>query len=163
MELTKAEIKRLKSEIQANKNEDEVIKLLERFDTEIMLVEGTALNHAVNYQREGIVRKLIERGANVNALYDGDYTPLMSTVERQNKVLIKLILEQNVDIDYTDRYGNNALMKAVNTFDLDIVKLIVEAGGDPFTSKNKVNYSAYNAAVDMGASEIVKYFEELKR
>lgn len=128
-----------------------------------MLVEGTALNHAVNYQREGIVRKLIERGANVNALYDGDYTPLMSTVERQNKVLIKLILEQNVDIDYTDRYGNNALMKAVNTFDLDIVKLIVEAGGDPFTSKNKVNYSAYNAAVDMGASEIVKYFEELKR
>lgn len=30
MELTKAEIKRLKSEIQANKNEDEVIKLLEK-------------------------------------------------------------------------------------------------------------------------------------
>lgn len=61
--------RKLKSAIQTGKDISQVIKTLDEYDTEIDLVGGTPINHAVNYNRNEIFKYLIARNANVNALF----------------------------------------------------------------------------------------------
>ncbi len=162
MNIDKVQLNKLKTSIQSNKDDDYVIGLLDQFDIDIDIEGGTPLNHAVNYERTKLVDYLIKKGANVNALYDGDYTPLMSAIDRKNIELINILLKNGADINKVDKFGNTAIMKAVNTFDLELVKLLVNEGAKPFEGQNKQNYSAYDAAKDMGMEEIVKYFDSIK-
>ncbi|MBW3521211.1 MULTISPECIES: ankyrin repeat domain-containing protein [unclassified Chryseobacterium] len=156
--------RKLGAMIRADKDITNVIKTLDEFPTEINLVDGTPLNHAINRGRNEIVKYLVERGANVNALYEGHYSPLMSAVGNNNVEMVKLLLENGADVNLKDKYGNRALWKAILNYNLQIVKLLVEAGADPFKADNPENYSNYDGAVDlMPATEgIVKYFDSLK-
>lgn len=148
--------------IRADKDINNVIKTLDEYPTEISLVDGTPLNHAVNRSRNEIVKYLIKRGANVNALYDEHYSPLMSAVGNNNVEMVKLLLENGANINLKDKYGNDVLFKAVDTLNLDLIKLLIEAGANPFIGDNPENYSAYDSARDIGANEVVKYFDSLK-
>lgn len=148
--------------IRADKDINNVIKTLDEYPTEISLVDGTPLNHAINRSRNEIVKYLVERGANVNALYEGHYSPLMSAVANNNGHMVKLLLENGADVNLKDKYGNDALFKAVDTLNLDLIRLLIEAGANPFIGDNPENYSAYDSAKDIGADEVVKYFDSLK-
>ncbi|THF52855.1 ankyrin repeat domain-containing protein [Flavobacterium supellecticarium] len=154
--------RQLKSAIRAEKDSNVVIKMLDDYPTEINLVDGTPLNHAVSRNRIEIINYLIQRNANVNALYDKNYSPLMSAIDGKNLETATLLLKNGADIHLKDKYGNDALWKAVNTNDLEFIKLIIEAGANPFIGDNPENYSAYDSAKDMGADEIVAYFDSLK-
>lgn len=154
--------RKLKAMIQADKDINNVIKTLDEYPTEISLVDGTPLNHAVNRSRNEIVKYLVERGANVNALYDGHYSPLMSAVGNKNIDMVKLLLESGADVNLKDKYGNDALFKAVDTLNLDLIKLLIEADASPFIGDNPENYSAYDSAKDIGADDVVRYFDSLK-
>ena len=127
-----SELNKLKSIIQSRENVKSIIEILSNYDTEIDIEDGTPLNHAINYDRNEIVKYLINRGANVNALYKGDYSPLMSAVEGNNLEMITLLLESDANVHLVDKHGNDALWKAVFNNNLEIVKLLVEAGADPF-------------------------------
>lgn len=150
--------------IRADKDISNVIKTLDEYPTEINLIDGTPLNHAINRGRDEIVKYLVERGANVNALYEGHYSPLMSAVGSNNIEIIKLLIEKGANVNLKDKHGNDALWKAVFNYNFEIVRLLVEAGADPFKADNPENYSNYDSAKDLmpATEEIIKYFDSLK-
>lgn len=156
--------RKLGAMIRADKDINNVIKTLDEYPTEINLVDGTPLNHAINRGRNEIVKYLVERGANVNALYEGHYSPLMSAVGNNNLEMVKLLLENGADLNLKDKHGNDALWKAVFNYNLEIVRILVEAGADPFKADNPENYSNYNLAIDLlpATEEIINYFNSLK-
>lgn len=156
--------RKLAAMIQADKDINNVIKTLDEYPTEIDLVGGTPLNHAVNYNRNEIMKYLIDRCANVNALFDKNYSPLMSAVDGNNTEMVKLLLDNGAHVNLKDKHGNDALWKAVFNCNFEIVKLLVEAGADPFKADNPENYSNYDGAKDLmpATEEIIKYFDRLK-
>ncbi|WP_430406430.1 ankyrin repeat domain-containing protein [Fluviicola sp.] len=159
--MEKEQQRKLKTIVQVEKDSNRVIQLLNDHDTEINLVGGTPLNHAVNYDRIDIVKYLIGRGANVNALYD-DSPSLLSAIENENEEMIDLLLENGADVNLQDGYGNDALFKAVFTRNLNIVKRIVNNGANPFVGNNPENYSSYDSAKDLEDEEIVDYFDSIR-
>ncbi|SIN82115.1 Ankyrin repeat-containing protein [Chryseobacterium scophthalmum] len=156
--------RKLGAMIRAVKDISNVIKTLDEYPTEINLVGGTPLNHAINRGRYEIVKYIVERGANVNDLYDKNYSPLMSAVNGKNIEMVKLLLENGADVNLKDKYGNDALWKAVFNYNFEIVKLLVEAGADPFKADSHENYSNYDGAKDLMpvTGEIINYFDSLK-
>jgi ankyrin repeat protein len=156
------EINKLKSIIQAREDEHSIIEILKDYNTEIDIEGGTPLNHAINYDRNLVVEYLIHNGANINALYDGHYSPLMSAVDSNNIDMVKLLLENGADINLVDKHGNGALWKAVFNNNLEIVKLLVNAAADPF-KEIKDGWNIYDGAKHIGVDEIVDFFDTLKK
>ena len=155
------EQRKLKAAIQARQEIAEVIAMLDRHDPDIELDGGYPINHAMNYNRNEIVRYLVERGADVNAKQDGHYTPLMSAAEGGNADMVALLLQHGADINATDKHGNTAFWKAVHGTHLEVVKLLVEAGADPFVLYRDVE-TMYDAAKGMGLDDIAAYFDTLR-
>lgn len=160
--MEKEQQRKLKTIVQAEKDSNRVIQLLNEHDTEVDLDGGTPLNHAVNYDRIDIVKYLIGRGANVNALYDNDSPPLLSAIENENEEMINLLIDNGADVNLQDGYGNDALFKAVDTRNLNIIKLIVHNGANPFVGNNPENYSSYDSAKDIEADDVIDYFDSIR-
>ena len=139
-------------------NTEDVILLLEALPVDVKIQDGNPLIYAVFYEKMELVKYLLNRGANVNALYEGDYSPLMSAVEDKNIELTKLLLEANADITLRDKYGQDALFKAVHVRNLELIELLVHAGADPFAGE----YSAYDSAKDMNAKKVIAYFDSIR-
>jgi ankyrin repeat protein len=140
--------KKLKSFIQAHSNEDEIIDALKSIDLETDLDGGTALNHAVNYDRVKTVKYLIEMGANVNAIQD-DFTPLISACEGDNIEIIKMLLDAGADISHRDSFDNDAFWKAIFNENTEVIELLIEKGANPnSTSKNGKTYLERAVAVE---------------
>lgn len=154
--------RKLGAMIHADKDISNVIKTLNEYSTEIDLIGGTPLNHAVNYNRNEIIKYLINRNANVNALFEKNYSPLMSAVDGKNIEIVELLLEKGANVNLKDKHGNDALFKAVDTLNLDLIELLIKAGANPFIGDNPENYSAYDSARDIGADKVIEYFDSLK-
>ena len=72
----------------------------------------TPLHHAANADTDGshfeMIKLLIDRGANVNALDDTDYTPLLLARNNDGSVA-KLLIDAGADINATNRDGETLL------------------------------------------------------
>lgn len=82
-----------------------------------------------------VTRFLIEHGANVN----GDSkmgTPIMAAVVKNNKEIIDLLLEKDVDVSKADTNGSTALHYAVMFKHYEIIPLLLEKSAD----KNQKDY-----------------------
>lgn len=78
---------------------------------------------AVDNEYEGIVRLLLENGADVN--FAGEhYSPLLSAVYSKNEGIVRLLLESGADVGF-----ENALSEAIWYGYEDIVKLLREYNG----------------------------------
>lgn len=155
------EQRKLKSAILANKDTAAVIAMLDTHDTEIMLDRGTPLFFAVVSNRLDLAGHLIKRGANVNTTRDGD-TPLIVATDNKYVEMLRLLLDNAADVHQKNGRHLDALWYATGGFDLGIVRMLVEAGADPFRREPPHNYSAYDSAVDMEGTEMVAYFDNLR-
>lgn len=89
----------------------------------------TALILAINEDSPEIVAALLKAGADINAGGFGD-SPLMRAVERGNKPIVQLLLEQKPDLTRGTKRRGNALTVAVQGGDAGIVKMLIAAGAD---------------------------------
>ncbi len=115
------------------------------------------------------VKFLIEKGANINisAQYGG--TALTKIADRPlfpNQIeIIKLLLENNADINYRISRGKTTLILASQYGNLELVKLLVEKGAD-LNLKDEINnaqmggYTALIMAAQKNHLEIVKFLVE---
>lgn len=154
-------ILKLKVAIQIGKDETEIISQLEQYDTDVDLLGGTPLNHAVNYERMEITKYLLKRGANVNHKQDGTYTPLMSACEGDNVKLVKLLLDAGADINIKDEHGNNALWKATFNENEAIVRMLLENGADPYEKLND-GETIYESSKRMELDKMLELFDNYK-
>lgn len=80
----------------------------------------------------------------IDAVMDGDLDP------------VKDLIEQGVDVNYKDDYGNTALMTASRYGYFDIVKILIENNADiHIQGSNRIN--ALNLSARGGFVEIVDY------
>lgn len=70
------------------------------------------------------MKKLIEKGADVNALHDDEFTLLMYT---PSTVVAQFLIDNGLDVDTVDSFGESALFRAA----LDMTKVLLENGANP--------------------------------
>lgn len=106
------------------------------------LLEISDDNHT--YLQEAIARKperaqdLIRLGVPLDHQDNSGQTALQYAISRDYKEIALRIIEGGANVNLTDRYGNTSLWTAVMRPrpDLDIVRAIVRAGGDPHLVNN---------------------------
>ncbi len=121
------------------------------------------MREAIQIQDVQAVRRLLQKGAGINAPDEYGETPLMSAVvfshmdsviRGHNPTMVKFLLEQGADIN-ARTYGQTPLMVAAFFGDVEIVKLLVGKGADPNIQGDNA-ITAVQTAADGGHPEVVK-------
>jgi serine/threonine protein kinase len=85
---------------------------------------ASALHFSVSRRRLGVLRLLLERGANVNAIDDRENTPLMLAAKSGQIEMVRLLLERGADRELVDAMGAKPSEAARKEGHTEIVKLL---------------------------------------
>lgn len=114
------------------KNYQEVERLLDDSAVNVNqsnIIDDTPLTVAIKNNDIPMVYLLLKRGANANHVnFRSRKTPLMLAVEMGNPIIVEKLLELQVDINKVDRSGEDALIKAINKNNNQLVDLLVRYG-----------------------------------
>ena len=101
---------------------------------EILSLQKTSLQLAVEWGEKSIIEALLDAGADVNAVGEGSvcYAPLTIAVNRQEYELAEFLIEAGAEINNpkTRITGRTALCAAVTVADLDMAVKILDHGAD---------------------------------
>jgi len=87
------------------------------------------LFRAVYAQDLEIIRLLLDLGADIHYLDNKPFF-LFIAVMKGNKDMVNLLLDRGADVDEQNRFGQTALVRAVQDKHLDIVRLLLDRGAD---------------------------------
>ena len=128
---------------------------------------NTALIHAGINNSWDIVKLLVEYGADVNAIPDRDTLNipiLVNAAWAAPNDIVGLLLEKGADVHYETQFSHRTpLAVAVMAGRDDNVKLLLEYGADPASTKKKSSYDARSAiwhARKKGHISTIKLIEE---
>lgn len=113
-------------------NVKEVLSLIREFpyedrDDEMYL----ALLGAANKNQVGVIKALVDIGANVNSVYYRGHTILSTAVKEGNFEAVELLLKCGADINSIDTRGKTALHYAISKkSSIKLLELLVDAGSD---------------------------------
>lgn len=102
----------------------------------------TLLIHASFYNCMAVIKTLIDNNANLNCRDDCGYTALHAAVTARNINVTEYLLLHGASVDSVDSYGNTPLFRTTH-LDIDIIKLLLAHGADPF-AKNNYGVSTYD-------------------
>lgn len=88
---------------------------------------GLALIMSVYLQHASVVKLLIDCGADVN-FQNQKSTVLGFAVESRNMAIAKILIDAKADVNMTDRHGITPLMIAEKNQDLNMRRLLIDAG-----------------------------------
>jgi ankyrin repeat protein len=98
---------------------------------EIKDLDFTALHLAVNMKNPEIVKYLIEKGADIEAMVnDSDETALYRAVSQGQTNIAKILVENGATIEARSWTGMTALHWAIDTNHLETVQYLLEVGAD---------------------------------
>ena len=116
----------------AGKNDrDVVLNLLEQgADVNYEDSDGqTPLSNAVLNGNADIASLLLEKGADIDVLYEGK--PLLfCAIEKDDKSLVEVLIENGADIEYEDKNEYTPLFYATCNDKIDMVSLLLEKGAN---------------------------------
>jgi ankyrin repeat protein len=93
------------------------------------------LMDAVNTNDLDKVKELVEKGADVNDIVNGQYI-IMYAVQNSNIDIVTYLVEKGANVNVKDSDGETLLMYAVRNLDLATVKFLVEKAADVNESGN---------------------------
>ena len=141
------------------KNKPEIFNLFISAGIDVNARDETGtpmLNIAVRNDNLSFAKKIIELGADINAVSeDRGYTAVMDAVWRGNIELTKLLISKKADLNTISKEGQNNLVLAVGADRDKIVKLLAENGADPDV-KDMMGMSAYGYATLFKKEAIVE-------
>lgn len=108
---------------------------------------------AVNDGNTAEVRRLLDRGLDVNTSDANGDTLLMLATRKHERELAGMLVSRKADLARRNRYGDNALMMASLIGDLLLVKAFIEAGA----AVNQAGWSALHYAAFGGSAPVVTY------
>jgi ankyrin repeat protein len=118
----------------------------------------TPLIQASAEGKTDVVKSLLEKGADINAL-DGDgWTAMREASRNGHTEVVRLLLEKGADISTHDGDGWTALSLAAGGGRTEVVKLLLERGAD--VNAQTWNGTALHSAAERGHTEIVKLLLE---
>lgn len=128
---------------------DIVCKINEIDSLDVVDREGrTLLMYAVLYERHSIVKYLLEHNANLSQQDKHKFTALHFSAQVGNVEIVETLLRAGADVNSKDDFGNSPIMKCKYNTPVDVFKLLVGYGANPF-QKNNFGMSA----VDIFASK----------
>jgi hypothetical protein len=92
-------------------------------------IKQEVFHYAIRIGKYDICNNMLRSEINLNQRYEKT-TPLINAVRNNHKELVELFLTHGARINFPDEKGNTALMYAVAKGDIEMVKIIVEAGAD---------------------------------
>jgi ankyrin repeat protein len=101
----------------------------------------------------GLVRFLVQNGADVKAVDNFGMTALMHAAERGHLGVVEFLLEKNPDLDKVDT--TNVLTRAAEGGHLDLVRFLVQNGADVKAVDN-FGMTALMCAAERGHLDVVK-------
>lgn len=102
----------------------------------------TALHIACNLETINIAEYLLNKSIDLNIQdYDNEYTALIYSVNRNNKKLVKLLLDNKANVNLQDYNGNTALHYSVIEDNQDIFNILMTSE----ISKNIINVNLFNS------------------
>lgn len=98
-------------------------------------VDSMLLFDAVRYLKISEIKKLLDKGADINIRNSAGRTLLISAVSVKNfkdKIIdvVKLLIDNGIDLNVQTHYGDTALMKAAKFRLYDVVYELIESGAD---------------------------------
>ena len=120
----------------------------------------TLLHYAVKDNSKGIIRILIQLGANPNICDDDFNTPLHYAVEKNHFISTKELIKLNADINMPGEFEQTPLHVAVLKENLDIIKVLIEAGAD-INQVDEKNLTPIDYARDEKNEQIILFLEKI--
>ena len=127
----------------------------------------TRLIIAVENNQNIIVRKLIERGANIEAIDFSGKTPLIIAVENNNLAIVRELLERGANKEVSDLFGKTPLIIAVENNMYTIFRELLDKGANKEALDNRKppliisiennNLSIVRKLLEKGANIEAKY------
>jgi hypothetical protein len=78
-----------------------------------------------------MAERLLDRGADPDATWPGDGSPLIVAARAGHLPMVRLLVERGADVEKQVEGDENALIQAAGAGHLDVVRFLVEAGADP--------------------------------
>uniref|UniRef100_A0A2C9L8E2 Uncharacterized protein n=1 Tax=Biomphalaria glabrata TaxID=6526 RepID=A0A2C9L8E2_BIOGL len=127
---------------------EKIRRLLDSQDKTILqyVQEKPVLPLAVVYKQLNIVKLLLERNANVNAMGNDGDTAIHAAVKKENLEVLKLLTERHCDLNVLNAHRLTALMIAVEKGYLDIAGFLCLKGADVNAAGHKGNTALHLAA-----------------
>lgn len=118
------------------------------------------LYNAVSAGSYDIVKLLVDKRIHVNE-HKESFSVLMMAVEKEYYDIVKLLLTKAIDIDFSTKDGNTALLYSTNKRDIRITKILLENNANP-DIVNDEGQSALIVAVMNNNINLVKLLLQYK-
>src|SRR5436190_5240930 len=99
----------------------------------------TALMWAAAENHAGLVKLLMEAGANVDARSGGDFTALMFAVRQDARDAARLLIDAGADVTYIAPSTQTALRLAINNRHYTLASALLDAGAPVYTEHRQGN------------------------
>ena len=122
------------------------------------------LAYAAAYGNLAIVKLILARGADINGQVAYGDVPIIKAAEHGNRDIIVYLIEQGADVNRPNAFGISPFIGFCAAEDVELVQLALKYGGKVNTSyvqqteqsEGKRNYTALQAAVAHGKTDVVK-------
>ncbi|MBQ6198995.1 MAG: ankyrin repeat domain-containing protein [Bacteroidales bacterium] len=108
----------------------------------------TLLKHAVVYHRHRLVKFLLDKGANPDIIGKDLFPPIHASIQSGDLFMTQMLCDAGANLNITDRFGNNALFRALFShcrWSHHLIAYLLEIGVDP-NHKNNSGISANDVA-----------------
>ena len=85
---------------------------------------------ATNTGDAELTRRLLDAGADINALDDHGQTALMNAAHNGHLEVVELLVKRGANLNHTAKYHLTALMLSVIARHAEVVRVLVQAGAD---------------------------------
>jgi hypothetical protein len=127
----------------------------------LLAKDYTTLYYSIKYDQQRILYILLQYGADPN-LKVKSRPPLYWAIKNNRVRLVRLLIEFGADINYQDEGGRDLIMHAAKLTRLDIVKVLIDRGGDPGRVCEK-GRTAEDYAFKSNAVYVLGYLESIKK
>lgn len=124
-----------------------------------VIYDKTPLHYSV-WSKE-MISILLEAGADIDAVTNNGYTPLIYFTGHGKLEPIELLLQHGAKIDESTNEGETAVHYACRVTHIDVVKLLIRYGAD-ITLKTIYGKNCMDIAIDYNRTHIVEYLKTLQ-
>jgi ankyrin repeat protein len=142
-------------------NEQEVIRWLDADPTLVETVHVLGIRLlalAACYNQLGMVRLLVQRGANINATGVEEMTALHWAAGEGHEEMVALLLDQGAEVNSTDAWDRTSLITASMSGHLGVVRLLAQhTGTQGLNEEDDEGRTALHYAAQEGHCEVVAF------
>jgi ankyrin repeat protein len=120
---------------------------------------GTVLSWAAHCNQPRLVKRLIEKGAKVDARNNHNITPLTQAARLGHLEVVKILIDNGADVNAASKKGWTSLMWSGENGHVEVVRFLLQSGVDK-SPKNNRGKTAVEIAEAKGQQEVVKILKE---